>query len=313
MGHDNTLQLLEQPLKWHRFLFIRIWNKSDTGTEIFELGRSEKSSNLMPYGILKIFGNIPSLTGLCIAGIFSASLGTLSAAAVNALANITVEDFIKRFCFCKRANDIWMAFVAKILAAGYICIILLMSILISNFRGVLEASFVFVGMSAAPILGMYMLGIFTTRANETGALIGVLAGVLFYAWAGFGAYSNKSKGSTLSRVISGCYVNSTWGDFSATTLATFAERVTGVSNITEVRNDEVFHLYKWSYMWYYPIALSITITIGYIASYVLSFCMDAPDVKPEYISPFVRKLHFSPTYTAVGTKASNMEMEMNTR
>ncbi|GBN74300.1 hypothetical protein AVEN_18821-1 [Araneus ventricosus] len=88
------------------------------GTMADEINACLKSSylwkQLMPYVILKIFGNIPGLTGLCIAGIFSASLGTLSSA-VNALANVTVEDFIKPFCFCKKVNDTWMAFIAKLL------------------------------------------------------------------------------------------------------------------------------------------------------------------------------------------------------
>ncbi|CAL1266311.1 unnamed protein product [Larinioides sclopetarius] len=270
------------------------------------------ADQLMPYGILKIFGNIPGLTGLCVAGIFSASLGTLSSG-VNALANITVEDFIKPFCFCKKVNDTCMAFIAKLCAVGYICLILLMALFTSSFRGVLEASTVVFGMPAGPVLGMFMLGMFTTRANEPGALIGLFAGVLLFAWAGFGAYITKAEVQTLSRNISGCYANSTWEVFNPTTPVSVFEGVTELLNVTESKESDIFYLYKWSYMWLFPIAFSITVIVGYIASYILSFFMEVGDVKSEYLSPFVRKLHFSPTYTAVRTKASDIEVEMNAR
>ncbi|XP_055936806.1 putative sodium-dependent multivitamin transporter [Argiope bruennichi] len=270
------------------------------------------ADQLMPYGILKIYGDIPGLTGLCIAGVFSASLGTLSSA-VNALANITIEDFIKPFCHCKKVNDTWMAFIAKLLAIGYICLILLMALVTSSFRAVLEASNVVLGMTAGPILGMYILGMFTTKANEPGTLIGLLSGVLWFAWAGFGSYITKPKVPTLSRDISGCYANSTWGVFNATTSTPFTEEVTEILKFTERKENDIFYLYTWSYMWLLCIALAITIVVGYVASYVLSFCIDPANVKSEYLSPFVRKLYFSPTYTAVRTKASDIEMEMNAR
>lgn len=68
----------------------------------------------MPYTILKLFGGIPGLPGLCIAGVFSASLSTISSA-VNSLTAVTMEDFIRPFCFCKRLTESWAAFLAKII------------------------------------------------------------------------------------------------------------------------------------------------------------------------------------------------------
>lgn len=48
----------------------------------------------MPYYVIETMGNIPGLTGLFVAGIFSASLSTISAA-LNSLAAIAIEDYIK--------------------------------------------------------------------------------------------------------------------------------------------------------------------------------------------------------------------------
>lgn len=48
----------------------------------------------MPYYVVDTMGNIPGLSGLFVAGIFSASLSTVSAA-VNSLAAVTIEDYYK--------------------------------------------------------------------------------------------------------------------------------------------------------------------------------------------------------------------------
>lgn len=49
---------------------------------------------LMPYYVVDTMGMIPGLSGLFVAGIFSASLSTVSAA-LNSLAAVTIEDYYK--------------------------------------------------------------------------------------------------------------------------------------------------------------------------------------------------------------------------
>jgi sodium-coupled monocarboxylate transporter 8/12 len=48
----------------------------------------------MPLYVVDTMGNIPGLSGLFVAGIFSASLSTVSAS-LNSLAAVTVEDYYK--------------------------------------------------------------------------------------------------------------------------------------------------------------------------------------------------------------------------
>lgn len=48
----------------------------------------------MPYYVVDTMGHVPGLSGLFVSGIFSASLSTVSAA-VNSLAAVTLEDYIK--------------------------------------------------------------------------------------------------------------------------------------------------------------------------------------------------------------------------
>lgn len=48
----------------------------------------------MPIFVVDTMGDMPGLPGLFVAGIFSAGLSTISAA-VNSLAAVTLEDYIK--------------------------------------------------------------------------------------------------------------------------------------------------------------------------------------------------------------------------
>lgn len=51
---------------------------------------------LMPYYVVDVMKSVPGLAGLFVAGIFSASLSTISASC-NALAAVTLEDYASRY------------------------------------------------------------------------------------------------------------------------------------------------------------------------------------------------------------------------
>ncbi|GFY61785.1 putative sodium-dependent multivitamin transporter [Trichonephila inaurata madagascariensis] len=229
------------------------------------------ADQLMPLVILKLFNNIPGLTGLCISGVFSASLSTISSA-VNSLTAVTMEDFIRPYCFCKKLSESWMAFVAKLLAVGYGVLTLLLTFLVANFRGVMEASNVVFGMVGGPILGIYSLGMFTKTANEPGTLIGLSAGFVINAWLGFGSYLTKAKVQALPQVTDGCLTNSTSSPielFLNTTEVPFIESGIEAMGLT-AEEKYVLPVYKISYLYFSLIGALIVVAVGYLASFLLS-------------------------------------------
>lgn len=56
--------------------------------------RISSEDQLMPRYVLDTMGNVPGLSGLFVAGIFSGSLSTVSSA-LNSLSAVTVEDYVK--------------------------------------------------------------------------------------------------------------------------------------------------------------------------------------------------------------------------
>ncbi|XP_035205853.1 putative sodium-dependent multivitamin transporter [Stegodyphus dumicola] len=254
---------------------------------------------LMPYAILKMFGHIPGLPGLCIAGVFSASLSTVSSA-VNSLTAVTMEDFIRPYCFCKRLTESWAAFLAKVLAIGYGGLCLLLTFIVANFRGVLEASNVMFGMVGGPILGIYSLGMLSLTANEPGTLIGLLAGFLVNAWLGFGSYAAKVPIPALHRTTEGCaaIANETFHIAGETSMNETEplfdmglENVIDALSLTAEEDRYILPVYKISFMWFPVIGCLVVVIVGYIASTIIGI-WKKQDVQPESFSPFVRNLYF---------------------
>lgn len=263
------------------------------------------ADQMMPYAILKIFSETPGLPGLCIAGVFSASLSTVSSA-VNSLTAVTMEDFIRPFCFCKRLTESWAAFLAKIIAIGYGGLCLLLTFIVANFRGVLEASNVMFGMVGGPIMGIYILGMFSTTANEPGTLIGLLVGFVINAWMGFGSYVAKVHVPTLPRSLAGCMANDTIFLPPHPNETAFID--TGIENIIDalsIKSEEeeyVLPVYKMSFIWFPLFGALAVVVVGYIASFIISIWKKFPVLDQQIFSPFVRKWYFS------SSKASSQDI-----
>jgi sodium-coupled monocarboxylate transporter 8/12 len=70
------------------------------GCDPIKLGRIQKGDQLLPLFVVDTMSDMPGLSGLFISGIFSGSLSTVSSA-INSLAAVTLEDYIKPFITVK--------------------------------------------------------------------------------------------------------------------------------------------------------------------------------------------------------------------
>nr|XP_015913637.1 putative sodium-dependent multivitamin transporter isoform X3 [Parasteatoda tepidariorum] len=301
-------------------------NYHDCDPMLDENTKLKSPDQLMPYAIIKMFSHIPGLSGLCIAGIFSAALSTVSSA-VNSLTAVTMEDFIRPYCFCKQLTENWATLLAKIIAVCFGGLCLLLTFIVANFRGVLEACNIVFGMVGGPVLGIYLLGMFSKRANEKGTLIGLLVGFTVNAWLGFGSYAIKAKVPRLSQSVTGCPVlnisitetvlNSTKNLIAGEVISTTVS--TGIAYSSSLDEERyIFPVYKISYLWFPLIGTLSVFIVGYIASFVTCLLDESKDIKPEYFSPFIRKLYFNSskksTKITKGSKGADVEMkEMNSK
>jgi Na+/proline symporter len=131
---------------------------------------------------LFIWKSLPvGVAGLAIAAILAAAMANLSAA-LNALASTTVVDFIRT-----RARNLSESRSLQLARLATVCwgvVMLPIAIRASQSRSVLEAGLSIASIPSGVLLGVFLLGVLTTKPGEGAAMVGVAAGIaaILYVW-----------------------------------------------------------------------------------------------------------------------------------
>ncbi|MDY4646365.1 sodium:solute symporter family transporter [Aerococcus suis] len=118
------------------------------------------------------------VSGLIIAGIFAAAQSTISSS-LNAVASCFVVDFKQRYFnhAFRKISDValarWVIIISGLLAT---CVTIYF--VTGNQSSTWEIFLAVSGMFGVPVAGLFVLGIFTKRANSKGVLIGFLISVV---------------------------------------------------------------------------------------------------------------------------------------
>lgn len=75
---------------------------------------------------------------------------------------------------------------SKIMAFVYGLICLAIAFSVEHLGGILQASLTIFGAIGGPLLALFTLGMFTRKANEKGALAGLMTGLALTLWISFG-------------------------------------------------------------------------------------------------------------------------------
>lgn len=142
----------------------------------------------MPLFVVDAMGSMPGLPGIFVSGIFAASLSSVSAA-MNSLAAVTLEDYIKPLYLAIRKKPMMesnSALPSKITAflyglvcigvaflgtdAPFACLYQIFNYLIlfsaQYLGGILQISLSIFGSVGGPLFGMFTLGMFTLKGNQ---------------------------------------------------------------------------------------------------------------------------------------------------
>uniref|UniRef100_A0A8C5WDD0 Solute carrier family 5 member 5 n=1 Tax=Leptobrachium leishanense TaxID=445787 RepID=A0A8C5WDD0_9ANUR len=224
-------------------------------------GYVSASDQYMPYMVLEIFDQYPGLPGLFLACAYSGTLSTASTS-INAMAAVTVEDLIKpRFPQISMKS---LALIARGLSLLYGCSCITVAVLSSFLGGgVLQGSFTVMGVISGPLLGAFILGMFTVSCNTVGVLSGLLVGLGMSVWVAVGGTlyppSEEIMGA-LPIYAHNCPLYNTsegilYGPAPLQNLSTQLDR----SAISE-------QFYSLSYLYYGALGMSSTVLIGVLVS-----------------------------------------------
>lgn len=126
----------------------------------------------MPHGI----------SGLLIAAILAAAMSNLSAA-LNALSSTSIMDFYVRFR--PQADERKRMLVSRLSTFAWALLLFVIAVLSLHKVGrVIEVGLQIASVAYGALLGVFLLGVLTRRANQRGAMIGMLLGFSteLYLW-----------------------------------------------------------------------------------------------------------------------------------
>ena len=169
--------MLTVPL-WIMFMLI--------GTALFVFYKQNplppgmRADAVFPYFIMT---NLPpGVVGLILAALISAAISSLGSD-LNCLAAVGVVDFYKRM-FPGRTDLQNLNAGRWIVVMGGLGAVLIASMyLMAGDEGVLGIVFTLYSIFSGGIVGIFLLGLFSSRANKQGLTIGIIACVIFTAYA----------------------------------------------------------------------------------------------------------------------------------
>lgn len=119
----------------------------------------------------------PGLGGLIVAAVFAAAMSTLDSS-MHSVATVYVNDVHKRFR--PNSTDRSRLVLARYITAAVGCFGTGMAMIMATARdlSLWDVFLAIVGAVAGVLAGLFLLGMFTTRANGTGAVVGTIVGTV---------------------------------------------------------------------------------------------------------------------------------------
>lgn len=231
---------------------------------------------LLPLYVMNFMGNLKGVPGFFVAGIFAASLGTV-ASALNSLAAITCEDILQGILKMEmpaRKGAIYARWISIFFGALSFALVFV----VERLGSVLQVALSFNGMVGGITLGLFSLGMFIPWANAKGAIVGAITSMVIVLWIGLGAQIALLNGQihldNKPVSVDACpCINTT--DI----------------NLKQLNddNDEVYSIYKISYLWYSGIGCILTMLVGVIVSCFTGF-QNSADLDQNLLSPPIASL-----------------------
>nr|XP_039271751.1 sodium-coupled monocarboxylate transporter 1-like [Styela clava] len=257
---------------------------------------SEKISaadQVLPYMVMLVFRDLPGMSGLFIAGLFSASLSTISSA-LNGMTSVTVGDLIKPHFNFSENKLLW---ISKGLTLTYGIICIAFAYLSSILGGLIQTTLSLLGICAGPLFGPVVLGTLVPFTNSIGATSGMLISLAFNIWIFVGSTIYPPPPEFIRAkyiTTSGCPVSNSTQNFTTiplTSSSSFLATDTDKTLIVSEERPAIADFYAVSFALYALYGLMVNLLVGLIVSCVSGGLKTRHHVNPNHIYlPFEHKL-----------------------
>ena len=155
-------------------------------------GDVEKYDQIFPYYVMDVARKIPGLPGMFVVGALSAALSTMSSY-LNSVSGAAYEDFIKPMF--PKATEKQGSQIMKLIAFCVGCVCLALVFVVEKLGGVFSIGIAFSGVTTGTILGLFTMGMTSTRFNSKGAIWGSIVSLSVVSFIVFGAQLHIYDGS----------------------------------------------------------------------------------------------------------------------
>src|SRR5438874_6532419 len=135
----------------------------------------ESNDQVFPFFIVRKLPH--GISGLVIAAIFAAAMSNLSGS-LNSLSSSTVLDFYKPL-WRPEASDEDLLKLSRWLTAVWGIVLIGIAVLASSWGSVFTTGLTIASLVYGPMLGAFLLGVLTKRANQTGVMAGMGVSLAF--------------------------------------------------------------------------------------------------------------------------------------
>lgn len=257
-------------------------------------GQIKKVDQIVPFFVSEVATKIPGLSGLFMAGIFSAALSSMSSG-MNTLAGTIFEDFIRPHyphIAEKRASD-----VMKCLVVVLGLLILSLVFVVEQMGQIFRISIAVSGLTAGSLLGIFTVGMLSRYVNTPGVIAGAVGSTLIVGFIMVGAQT-LPKHPPLPTKTESC-------DFPFNQTATLAAQQM-LESIDEPSVDDNPLIFKLSFMYYTLLGSVLLSVIAYVVSY---FTGGSGPFDERCLAPFRRRDKFT-SATVDATKRDILYQEI---
>ncbi|CAF2080148.1 unnamed protein product [Rotaria magnacalcarata] len=240
-----------------------------------------RPDQLYPLFVIETLGRFPGLTGLFISCVLSATLSTFSSG-VNSMATVIFEDIYKRISNEKSSiSNKQQVLLSKLLSVILGCVTVAMAFAVSYMKSnIITIIIQIFGAVAAPILGVFLLGLFSSRVKSRSVLVAFFIALIFQTFMLFGSIltvkpANK-QGGRLPTSIDRCIPS-----IDVTPAPT-----------THINSTILLSLFSISPLWFIFNGTIVTIVFAMIFTFIL----DSKDSKPIDTSLLVSRNEIFPCF-----------------
>ena len=139
---------------------------------------------LLPLFVMDILAEVPGFPGFFVAGVFSGALSTVSGG-LNSLTAVALEDVIRPL-WRGNLKEEFATKLSKFLGLGFGIFSYLLTFLVKNIPGLVQAWLGIFGIFGGPVLGLFSLGMYVPWASARAALVSSITTMVFILWVAIG-------------------------------------------------------------------------------------------------------------------------------